>query len=168
MIAAHRPSPLRRCPGGPRSGGEQKRPAFPQRSRRRRAGGPGGCRSTPLRRPPSHCRCTHASSESLPQLLNADAAAVALKPLLQRVAEVSRLRRAAVVVGCLVFPARLLEHGFRCSVLNSGTEISGPDGTYRSAATADRHDSRRAKAAAPARPPVRNLHRPPLSGRGHQ
>jgi hypothetical protein len=41
---------------------------------------------------------------SLPQLLNADAVIAALRPLLQRVAEVSRLRRAAIVAGCLSFP----------------------------------------------------------------
>jgi hypothetical protein len=41
---------------------------------------------------------------SLPRLLNADAVAAALQPLLQRVAEVSRLRRAGVVAGCLSFP----------------------------------------------------------------
>jgi hypothetical protein len=42
--------------------------------------------------------------DSLPQLLNPDAVVVALRPLLQRVAEVSRLRRAGIVAGCLGFP----------------------------------------------------------------
>jgi uncharacterized RDD family membrane protein YckC len=41
---------------------------------------------------------------SLPQLPDADAVAGALKPLLQRLAGVSRLRRAAMVAGCLAFP----------------------------------------------------------------
>jgi uncharacterized RDD family membrane protein YckC len=42
--------------------------------------------------------------QQLSQLPSADAAAATLKPLLQRVAEVTRLRRAAVVAGCLVMP----------------------------------------------------------------
>jgi hypothetical protein len=41
---------------------------------------------------------------SLPRLLNADAVAAALRPLLHRVAEISRLRRAGIVAGCLSFP----------------------------------------------------------------
>ncbi len=43
--------------------------------------------------------------KKLPQLFSVDAVLVALKPLLTRVAVVSRLRRAAMVAGCLVFPA---------------------------------------------------------------
>lgn len=48
----------------------------------------------------------HARSflSSLPQLVNSDAVVAALRPLLQRVAEVSRLRRAGIVAGCLGFP----------------------------------------------------------------
>lgn len=46
----------------------------------------------------------HKFLASLPTLPDARAVATALQPLLQRVAEISRLRRAAVVVGCLVFP----------------------------------------------------------------
>ena len=54
--------------------------------------------ATPL---PLHAR---AFLKGLPQLAGADAVALALKPLLSRVAAVSRLRRAAVVGGCLFFP----------------------------------------------------------------
>jgi hypothetical protein len=50
---------------------------------------------------PLHAR---AFLKNLPQLFDANAVLVALKPLLSRVAEVSRLRRAAVVAGCLAFP----------------------------------------------------------------
>ena len=42
--------------------------------------------------------------KSLPALPGAQAIASALHPLLNRVAEVSRLRRAAIVAGCLAFP----------------------------------------------------------------
>jgi hypothetical protein len=42
--------------------------------------------------------------KNLSQFPDAAAVAGALRPLLQRVAEVSRLRRAAVVAGCLIFP----------------------------------------------------------------
>ncbi|MGA2255372.1 MAG: protein kinase, partial [Thermoguttaceae bacterium] len=42
--------------------------------------------------------------KNLPQLSPADAVAVAIQPLLKRPTAVSRLRRAAVVVGCVVFP----------------------------------------------------------------
>jgi uncharacterized RDD family membrane protein YckC len=42
--------------------------------------------------------------KSLSQLLGADAVAAALKPFLGRVAAVSRLRRAGLVAGCIVFP----------------------------------------------------------------
>ncbi len=42
--------------------------------------------------------------KNLPQLSNADAVAAALEPLLRRVTTVSRLRRAAVVAGCLALP----------------------------------------------------------------
>ena len=54
--------------------------------------------SVPL---PLHAR---AFLKSLSQMAGADAVAVALKPLLSRVAAVSRLRRAALVAGCIVFP----------------------------------------------------------------
>ena len=40
----------------------------------------------------------------LPQLPDADTIADRLKPLLQRVAEVTRWRRAAIVAGCLALP----------------------------------------------------------------
>jgi hypothetical protein len=50
---------------------------------------------------PLHAR---AFLKSLAQLPGADAVAAALKPLLGRVAAVSRLRRAALVGGCIVFP----------------------------------------------------------------
>jgi eukaryotic-like serine/threonine-protein kinase len=42
--------------------------------------------------------------EGLSQMPGADAVALALKPLLSRVAAVSRMRRAALVAGCIVFP----------------------------------------------------------------
>jgi len=42
--------------------------------------------------------------KNLPQLPDANAVTGALRPLLQRVTEVSRLRRAAIVAGCLAFP----------------------------------------------------------------
>jgi hypothetical protein len=50
---------------------------------------------------PLHAR---AFLKGLPQMAGADAVAAALKPLLCRVAAVSRLRRAALVAGCIVFP----------------------------------------------------------------
>jgi uncharacterized RDD family membrane protein YckC len=49
---------------------------------------------------PLHAR---AFLRSLSQISGADAAAAALKPLLNRVAAVSRLRRAALIGGCMVF-----------------------------------------------------------------
>jgi hypothetical protein len=42
--------------------------------------------------------------DGLPQLPDADTVAGALQPLLSRVAGVTRLRRAGIVAGCLVFP----------------------------------------------------------------
>jgi uncharacterized RDD family membrane protein YckC len=42
--------------------------------------------------------------KNLPQLSSADAVAGAIQPLLRRVAAVSRLRRAALVAGCMAFP----------------------------------------------------------------
>jgi len=42
--------------------------------------------------------------QKLPGLTGADAVAAALKPLLSRAAAVSRLRRAALVAGCIAFP----------------------------------------------------------------
>ncbi len=51
---------------------------------------------------PLHAR---AFLKSLSQMASADAVAAALKPLLNRVAAISRLRRAALVAGCLAFPA---------------------------------------------------------------
>lgn len=42
--------------------------------------------------------------ETLPSLAGADAIAVTLGPLLRRVAEVTRLRRALIVAGCVAFP----------------------------------------------------------------
>jgi hypothetical protein len=50
---------------------------------------------------PLHAR---AFLKSLSQMANVDAVVAALKPLLTRVAAVSRLRRAALVAGCVVFP----------------------------------------------------------------
>jgi eukaryotic-like serine/threonine-protein kinase len=41
---------------------------------------------------------------NLPRMIGADAVAAALKPLLTRAAAVSRLRRAAIVMGCAAFP----------------------------------------------------------------
>jgi uncharacterized RDD family membrane protein YckC len=48
----------------------------------------------------------HARSflKSLPSLPNVEAVAATLKPLLQRVTTVSRLRRAGLVAGCIAFP----------------------------------------------------------------
>jgi hypothetical protein len=45
-------------------------------------------------------------------MAGADAVAAALKPLLNRVAAVSRLRRAALVAGCVVFPVLACGGGF--------------------------------------------------------
>jgi hypothetical protein len=56
---------------------------------------------------PLHAR---AFLKGLPQMASVDAVIVTLKPLLNRVAAVSRLRRAALVGGCIVFP--LLACGF--------------------------------------------------------
>jgi eukaryotic-like serine/threonine-protein kinase len=50
---------------------------------------------------PLHAR---AFLKSLLQMASADAVAAALKPLLNRVAAISRLRRAALIAGCLAFP----------------------------------------------------------------
>ncbi len=58
---------------------------------------------------PLHAR---AFLKSLPQVVSADAVIAALKPLLRRVAAVSRLRRAALVGGCIVFPAMACGGGF--------------------------------------------------------
>jgi hypothetical protein len=57
-----------------------------------------GAVATPL---PLHAR---AFLKSLPQLLGVEAVSTALKPLLSRTAAVSRLRRAALVAGCIAFP----------------------------------------------------------------
>ena len=54
--------------------------------------------ATPL---PLHAR---AFLQNLPQMAGVDAVAATLKPLLNRVAGVSRLRRAALVAGCIAFP----------------------------------------------------------------
>jgi hypothetical protein len=51
---------------------------------------------------PLHAR---AFLKSLSQMASADAVAASLKPLLNRVAAISRLRRAALIAGCLAFPA---------------------------------------------------------------
>lgn len=58
---------------------------------------------------PLHAR---AFLKSLPQLAGAEAIAAALKPLLGRVAAVSRWRRAALVGGCIVFPVLACAGGF--------------------------------------------------------
>ena len=59
-------------------------------------------RNQPLPAPlPLHAR---TFLESLPTLPNTDAIAAALRPLLQRVVTVSRLRRAGLIAGCIVFP----------------------------------------------------------------
>jgi hypothetical protein len=50
--------------------------------------------------------------KSLSHMAGADAVAAALKPLLSRAAAVSRLRRAAVVCGCIVFPLMACGGGF--------------------------------------------------------
>ena len=68
---------------------------------------------------PLHAR---AFLKSLSQMAGADAVVAALKPLLSRVAVVSRLRRAAVVAGCVVFP--LLACGFGVFGLTFLQEIS--------------------------------------------
>ena len=59
---------------------------------------PAGDVAAPL---PLHAR---AFLKSLSQMASADTVVAALKPLLSRVAAVSRLRRAALVAGCVVFP----------------------------------------------------------------
>ncbi len=58
---------------------------------------------------PLHAR---AFLKSLSQMASADAVAAALKPLLNRVPAVSRLRRAALVAGCIVFPVLACGGGF--------------------------------------------------------
>ncbi len=50
---------------------------------------------------PLHAR---AFLKSLSQMPGVEAVAAALKPLLSRVAAVSRLRRAALLAGCIAFP----------------------------------------------------------------
>ena len=46
----------------------------------------------------------HTFLKDLPRLGNADAVVATVQPLLRRVTEISRLRRAAVVAGCAAFP----------------------------------------------------------------
>jgi hypothetical protein len=58
---------------------------------------------------PLHAR---AFLKSLSQMAGADAVVAALKPLLNRVAAVSRLRRAALVGGCIVFPLMACAGGY--------------------------------------------------------
>lgn len=58
---------------------------------------------------PLHAR---AFLKSLSQMAGADAVVAALKPLLNRVAAVSRLRRAALVGGCIVFPLMACVGGY--------------------------------------------------------
>jgi hypothetical protein len=58
---------------------------------------------------PLHAR---AFLKSLSQMASADTVVAALKPLLSRVAAVSRLRRAALVAGCVVFPVLACGGGF--------------------------------------------------------
>ena len=58
---------------------------------------------------PLHAR---AFLKGLAQIAGAEAAAAALKPLLSRAAAVSRLRRAALVAGCIAFPLLVLGGGF--------------------------------------------------------
>jgi len=58
---------------------------------------------------PLHAR---AFLQKLPALVGANAVAVALKPLLNRVATVSRLRRAALVAGCIALPVLACGGGY--------------------------------------------------------
>jgi hypothetical protein len=58
---------------------------------------------------PLHAR---AFLKSLSQMAGADAVVAALKPLLNRTAAVSRLRRAALVAGCIAFPVLACGFGF--------------------------------------------------------
>ena len=103
--------------------------------------------------------------KSLSQMAGADAVAAALKPLLSRVAAVSRLRRAALVAGCIVFPLMACVRWRLWPDLPARPypEESGPDGTEHPAANANLGAvlGRQERAVA-RRPPVRHLHRPPL------
>ena len=76
---------------------------------------------------PLHAR---AFLKSLSQMAGADAVVAALKPLLSRVAAVSRLRRAALVGGCVVFPLLACGLGIFGADLSARNlpEESGPDG----------------------------------------
>jgi uncharacterized RDD family membrane protein YckC len=58
---------------------------------------------------PLHAR---AFLKSLPQLPGAEAVTAALKPLLRRVPTISRLRRVALVAGCIAFPVIACGAGF--------------------------------------------------------
>jgi hypothetical protein len=68
---------------------------------------------------PLHAR---AFLKGLSQMAGADAVAAALKPLLNRVAVVTRWRRAALVAGCVVFPVLACGGGF--FALNFLTELT--------------------------------------------
>jgi uncharacterized RDD family membrane protein YckC len=61
----------------------------------------GGTASTVTMPLPMH---TRQFLDNLPQLSDADAVAGALKPLLSRLAQVTRLRRAGILAGCLAVP----------------------------------------------------------------
>jgi hypothetical protein len=54
----------------------------------------------------------HSAAPASGSLTSTDAVVAALKPLLSRVAAVTRMRRAALVAGCMVFPLLALGGGF--------------------------------------------------------
>lgn len=63
--------------------------------------------------------------KKLPSLPDAEAVLLALKPLLRRVATVSRWRRAAIVAGCMAFPAVVL-----LSMMLGGSIVRRADHSY--------------------------------------
>jgi hypothetical protein len=73
---------------------------------------------------PLHAR---AFLKSLSQMAGADAVVAVLKPLLSRVAAVSRLRRAALVAGCIVFPVLMCGGSFFALRLVQGITREYPD-----------------------------------------
>ena len=109
--------------------------------------------------------------KGLAQMPGADAVAAALKPLLGRVAAVSRLRRAALLAGCHCLSGdRVCARAFNDDHLaRAFPEESGPHGTEHAAANA--HVGTvlgRQERAVARRPTVRHLYRPPFLRPHHQ
>ena len=117
---------------------------------------------------PLHAR---AFLKSLSQMAGADAVVAALKPLLSRVAAVSRLRRAALVAGCVVFPVLACAFGmFGLTFLQEITRRN--PGLMDLSSVLQMRTSARfwggKNAPLPTDSQIRHLHRPPLRRPHHQ